>query len=108
MRDRLAPLLVLAVLLLALLLLAPLAARSQDRCVRDALDDVHCSRDAKGVAVLDNLGVARCAVGHCVMVEDTWYCSTQSGGDARLEPAGPVCDGSCAQPKSTDCLHEPD
>jgi hypothetical protein len=110
MRRNARPSAILLGLLLALAAApAALAAEPLEaRCVKDALDDVHCARDPKGVAVIDSLGVARCAAGHCVQVDDEWHCSTQSGGSARLEPAGPVCDGSCAEPKSTDCLHEPD
>jgi hypothetical protein len=86
----------------------PVAARAQSHCVEDALGDVHCARDPLGVAVIDTLGVARCAAGRCVEKDDEWHCSTESGGEARLEPAGPVCAGSCAAPKSTDCVLEPD
>jgi hypothetical protein len=88
------------------LLLAEPAAAQQARCLRDALGELYCARDPQGFAVLDNLGVVRCAPGSCVDVNGVWVCATQPGGTARLDPEGPVCSGGCGNPNTTDCEHQ--
>lgn len=93
----------LPIALAAAWLLAAPGAADGGHCVRDALDQLYCAKDPLGVAVLDNLGAARCAPGRCVEVDGEWLCSTKSGGAARLDPEGPVCEVSCASPDATDC-----
>ena len=89
-----------------LLLLGEPAAAQQARCLRDALGELYCARDPLGVTVLDNLGVVRCAPGSCVDVDGVWVCATRPGGKARLNGEGPVCDGGCGNPVTTDCEHQ--
>jgi hypothetical protein len=75
----------------------------QGRCAKDALEKWYCAADAKGVAVVDNLGAVVCSPGRCVEVEDEWECSAVSGGGAELTPDGPVCEGGCRSPRAVDC-----
>jgi hypothetical protein len=81
------------------------AEEPQGRCAKDALEKWYCASDAKGVAVVDNLGVVVCSPGRCIEVEDEWECSVVSGGGAELTPDGPVCDGGCRSPRAVDCDH---
>jgi len=74
------------------------------RCRTDALEKWYCAADPRGSAVVDDLGRIVCAPGACTKVEkDGWMCSTLPGGKAIATPTGPVCDGECRAPETTEC-----
>lgn len=81
------------------------------RCIRGTLGQVYCAENERGVAIEDALGTVRCAAGACLEVEvaeatawdSQWVCASAPGGEVRLAPQGPVCDGGCTAPRSTRC-----
>lgn len=81
------------------------------RCIRGTLGDLLCAEDEQGVALENALGVIVCAPGACMHVQTAeatawdseWLCSSVSGGEVRLGPDGPVCEGGCQSPRETDC-----
>ena len=96
------------ILLAACLVCSTASAQDEPkRCLTDALDKWYCATDPQGTAVVDELGRVVCAPGACAKVEEQgWVCSSVPGGRAAATPKGPVCDGDCRAPASTDCEKE--
>jgi hypothetical protein len=93
-------------ILLAASLLCGAASVDSDpqRCRTDALEKWYCATDPAGTAVVDELGRVVCAPGACAKVDPQgWICSTVPGGRAATTPKGPVCDGECRAPETTQC-----
>jgi hypothetical protein len=92
--------------LVGCVLCAASAVEARERCQKNALEAWYCATDPLGTAVVDALGRVVCAPGECVRDEDDgggWHCSPVPAGKATWTPEGPVCDGECRTPDTTDC-----